>query len=798
MLVGLSRPGDRAARRYALASLLLSSSYLAVCLPREGMAGVERLIVLLLISGTQPGGAIGYHFFLEFPTRLTMRRLWPRLGVILGVGGATLGLTAVLSAYVLSFGPVTAVSWAFLNLQPTEQVVDTCYGTLLTLSVIALVLHKRRAATDSDQKRRVEWVLLGSVVAFVPIVLVNCVGFVALLAGRADWLFSWEHIRLIVVSRVVQVIAPTAFFYAIVKHRLFDIRFVVRQGLRYAFAKNLLRVSLLAPAVLVAYGAFSSPDRSLRQVLLGTRWYPLLIAGSGIALFLRGRVLSWLDRRFFREAYDRAGTIVALVSEVRSADSITDACRLSVRQLDAALHPQAIRVFFRHTAGHGFALEHSLEQPAKPLTIAEGSGLIRFAEASAGAREIPPDASLDPGQVGTDARLVVPMRTGDGDLAGVLVLGEKKSDEPYSQEDRGLLDALGAQLASLYEMLQLRKRVVDEAKARHEVLARLDAKGLDVLRECPSCGACAGASVEFCARDGSTLVLTVPVERTIHGRYRLDRAIGKGGMGVVYEATDLRLDRGVAVKVMSAAGWQGSDPLKRFAREARALARLRHPNVVALFDYGEPAAGGAYLVMELLTGTTLRRQLERVGRLDAGTVASWFSQVFDGVEAAHAAGVIHRDLKPENVFLSSDTSGWLVKILDFGVAKLQAGALAESERLTVSGAVIGTRTYMSPEQLAGLAVDERTDVFSLGLVLLECLTGRRPVDARKTFLALSGSASVEMRRLAAALERCVAGDPAARFPSVAAMKRDLLPLIPSWVDQREPSEPGPSEPTPMM
>src|SRR6185503_15342996 len=203
-------------------------------------------------------------------------------------------------------------------------------------------------------------------------------------------------------------------------------------------------------------------------------------------------------------------------------------------------------------------------------------------------------------------RLVVPMRTAEGRLVGLILLGEKKSELPYGAEDRRLLQAVAAQIAILYENTALKRRVAQQEQARRDVLSRLAPGEINLVRECPRCGACGDATVETCPHDGASLALTLPVDRTVDGKYRLERRIGAGGMGTVYEATDLRLGRRVALKVLLARHFGKPSALRRFEREAQASARLRHPNIVTLHDYGTLGTEGAFLVMELLHGITLR------------------------------------------------------------------------------------------------------------------------------------------------------------------------------------------------
>jgi len=215
------------------------------------------------------------------------------------------------------------------------------------------------------------------------------------------------------------------------------------------------------------------------------------------------------------------------------------------------------------------------------------------------------------------------------------------------------------------------------------------------------------------------------IGRTL-GHYRIVEKIGEGGMGVVFRAHDERLDRDVAIKVLPESVAQDPDRIGRFEREAKAVARLDHPNILAIFDFGADE-GVTYSVTELLEGETLRERLE-VGALGWRKAAESGAAIAEGLAAAHGAGIIHRDLKPDNIFLISDGR---VKILDFGLARdVEAAAPDETHSLTVSrytdpGAVMGTAGYMSPEQVRGERADHRSDIFSLGCVLYETASGRR-------------------------------------------------------------------------
>ncbi len=229
------------------------------------------------------------------------------------------------------------------------------------------------------------------------------------------------------------------------------------------------------------------------------------------------------------------------------------------------------------------------------------------------------------------------------------------------------------------------------------------------------------------------------------GPYRVERSIGGGGMGVVYEAVDTRLDRRVALKLLPLAVSSVPDAKERFVREARAASALDHPNICTIFDIGETEGGRMFIVMAFYDGETLDQRMQR-GALEIGEAQDIAIQVARGLERAHAAGIVHRDIKPANIILTSHGE---VKILDFGVAKM-SGAVD----LTVSGVSPGTPAYMSPEQARGETVDVRSDIWSLAAMLYQMLTGRRPFAGRsevEVYLAIQDQEPVRVGELRAAV-----------------------------------------------
>ena len=211
------------------------------------------------------------------------------------------------------------------------------------------------------------------------------------------------------------------------------------------------------------------------------------------------------------------------------------------------------------------------------------------------------------------------------------------------------------------------------------------------------------------------------------GRYELGASIGSGGFGSVYRGRHVELDKPVAVKVLKARVTAGSEALARFRREGISACRIQHANAVSVLDIGVTPSGVGFLVMELLQGESLHDVLAARGRFRVSRCAEILAPVCDVLAAAHAAGIVHRDIKPSNVFLHRAGRTEVVKVLDFGLAKMAGGAA--EERLTTDGCILGTLAYMAPERFRGAAQDGGADVYSVGVMLYEMLSGRLPFDS---------------------------------------------------------------------
>jgi serine/threonine-protein kinase len=215
--------------------------------------------------------------------------------------------------------------------------------------------------------------------------------------------------------------------------------------------------------------------------------------------------------------------------------------------------------------------------------------------------------------------------------------------------------------------------------------------------------------------------------RILGGRYRLGERLGHGGWGSVYAAVQMDLGRPVAVKVLHDSVALAPDGLVRFEREAKAAAALGHPNIAQVTDFQANAGEPPFLVMELLTGSTLGAKMRATPKMAAGRMAWIAYQMLAGLDVAHKAGIVHRDIKPDNVFLVSMPGVEdFVKLLDFGIAKLSGDG---NEHLTTTGTMLGSPAFMAPEQVRSNQVDHRVDLYAVGATLYLALSGRMPFDA---------------------------------------------------------------------
>ena len=261
----------------------------------------------------------------------------------------------------------------------------------------------------------------------------------------------------------------------------------------------------------------------------------------------------------------------------------------------------------------------------------------------------------------------------------------------------------------------------------------------------------------------------------LSGRYKLEAKLGSGGMSTVYLARDTTLDRPVAVKVMHRGMSEQEDQLQRFRQEARAVAKISHPNLVAVIDAGEDG-GYPYIVFEYVEGETLKRRINRVGALDVQESLAYAIEVGRGLTVAHGRGLVHRDIKPQNVMIDAEGRA---KLTDFGISRQ-----VDQDGMTATGRVLGTTDYVAPEQAMGRGTDQRSDIYSLGVVLFEMLTGSVPFEADSQVGVAMKHVNEELPDVqkerpeisaatALVVERATAKDPGKRYADIGEMIDDL-------------------------
>ena len=312
------------------------------------------------------------------------------------------------------------------------------------------------------------------------------------------------------------------------------------------------------------------------------------------------------------------------------------------------------------------------------------------------------------------------------------------------------------------------------------------------MKICPVCSTEYADDVKFCPNDGQTLRSATPasdlVGQVVADRYHVLKKLGEGGMGQVYLAEHVKMGRRSAIKVMNPAMVHDPDAVARFNREASNASRITHPNVCAIYDFGETADGLIYLAMEFIEGEPLTDLLEREGALPVPRATAIFLQTADALQAAHDLGIVHRDLKPDNIMLTSRKgAGETVKVVDFGIAKAVGGGGDEAgQKVTKTGLVVGTPEFMSPEQLSGDRLDGRSDLYSLALVFYRMLIGKLPFEATSVQETMIKRLTDEPIKLAEArpdlsfpaglqqvLDTALARTPMERYQSVAKFAADV-------------------------
>lgn len=744
VLIVLKRPNDAVARCGAW--LLASVAVFKIVLPYRiaavwrawpALAGAALWIPHLSDFAV---GAVLFTFFANFPRQVVRSRaLW--------VAAWTPMLLALVKPTQFSAEMVYAPEHAAGA--PWQGLLLTVMRASYTAAALTVLMINYRRLIDVNERRRVKILVLGALGGLAPGLLVVASFWLTPRTNLTRSIFASPVTALGTVSLLL---FPASFAYAILRHRLFDVGMMIRQGVQYALARRVIVWLIPAAGALLVVDVVLHGNQPLTSVLRTRGWIYAIAGGlAWVAHRRRQHWLSALDRRFFREQYDARRILHQVAEDVRDGRGFQRVAVKVVAQIDAALHPRFVALLLREPDAMTYdavaasstvepfslrvdsTLASLLRVFGKPLEVSAGVEWLR--------RQLPADEVAMLEQRGID--LLVPIATRPDRAESMLVLGVKRSDEPYSTEDCDLLATIALNLGMLLD--------------RPATAEPID----ETFEECPACGRCYDTA-GHCEHDSSALT-TTRLSRLLAGRYQLDRRLGQGGLGTVYAALDTALERRVAVKVIRDEFLTHADVARRFHREARIAAAFEHPHVVTVFDFGIVAELRAYLVMELLSGRTLRDELRRRTRLPLGDAHRVIRDVCSAIESAHRRHLVHRDLKPENIFLAESDAGSVAKVLDFGLAKMVATVASADTRV---GIVAGTLSYMAPEQLRGEDAGPACDVWALAIVLYEMLTGVHPFSTLE-----APRHAVLSPKLSAFFERALAMKPAERPSSPAEFLR---------------------------
>jgi hypothetical protein len=649
------------------------------------------------------------------------------------------------------------LDWFFFTLLPRkgEGFFYILVFALVSVAIVVLIWKIVRARGQEGRRGRLLLALL--VVSLTPALLEV---LLELTSSRytAYIVAHPAHFRI----RAYVVLFPLLTFpltvpYVILKQKVLDVRSIARRAIQHALARASVALVTVVPlAILVVYIARNADQRV--DELVSGRNFPLLVGISalGVAGFIyRRRLLDAIDRRFFREQYDARRILTLLVDRIRSVHEVGSLASLVSQEIDLALHLEGISMLVLQPK---LGVLVDLKTPSRRLDAS--SPLAHTAQMAVDALDVDLEDPTSPlhrlGEpelrwLGSSGfRLIVPILARDGALLGLVGLGEKKSGLPFLHEDRQLLHAIAGSAAWVLELDLLHAhpwRRTGEAPSEPEDEAL---QPLEPARECGPCGLLHPPHTVFCSNCSRRLVTSHVPYVLPGGRYRFERRIGIGAMGIVYKAIDLSLGRPVAIKTLRYLSPEGATRLRH---EARTAAAVSDPHLAAVYGV-ESWQGTPMLALELLEGGTLGDRIKQAPLSPVETVELGIAMA-GALGRLHQAEILHRDVKPTNIGYDGDGNP---KLMDFGIARavldlddlsdLDDPSTEDDDPLGLAFTspweerepslpitrrrFAGTLSYLSPEALDGDPPDSSFDLWALGVVLYECLLGRKVFGGGET------------------------------------------------------------------
>ena len=693
----------------------------------------RRIPQLSMIAPLYPDAFFPYfvgQFVRAFPERHTHPRADSALRVLVMIAAST--------GWML-FGANALAGWSelesvgLLSLVQRRSTVGTIYWTTvfgLVFAILPLAFVGLGTVTPNDRRRvRLFWTAF--LAAFTPTVLTVMLGAIP---GFGPTVTRWAvSLRGQFVLQLPLVSLPVTVGYAVLVRQLLPWRVVVRRAVQYLLTRWTISAACIVPTTAVLVDAYLHRRETIADVFSGQLLW--LLAGAGlaaVALFAREDLLHSIDRYFFREAYDARRVLVDLGEQIRGARRVDELVAWLTSGIDRALQPDATAVLVRDAKGEDFvSLFGSVEPLPASSVIAELLGPtsdpldVQLDDPTSPLRLVPPAERQ--WLVDSRSRLLVPLHSSEQILVGLITLAERKSELPYSQEDRWLLSAIADAGALTIENHAIRRGPVEASDWWHVGLTPRHGRAA----ECPDCGTVYSPDRRSCLECGTTLGPS-EIPEVLFGKFRFETRVGRGAMGIVYRARDLALERVVAIKTLP-----GTSPehAQRLRLEAKTMAAVMHRNLALIYGV-ESWRGRPMLVCEFMSHGTLAERLAN-GRVPWPEALSLGVSLAEALHVIHSAGLLHRDLKPTNIGYAQDG---VPKLLDFGLVYLLsqaqpsemgtpirgAEASVDQSALSMSRRLVGTPLYLSPEACLGHRPNVSFDLWSLNVLLLEVVAGRHP------------------------------------------------------------------------
>ena len=631
----------------------------------------------------------------------------------------------------------------------------------------------------------------GLVMGIAPMVLIVIADYLTILLGASGLLA--DRGRLLFFGSLVYasfMTVPVTAAYAVRAHRVFELKVTLRRTVQHLLARTTLLTLTVLPIAGLAVHLYLNRNQSLAALTSGGRGLTLVLlaTGASILLLIRAPVLRALNQALFREEADLQGALARVGPRLRTAETTDEVLDHLMAETQGVFQAPGAFFLLRSSEGDAFCPARGTARPLNKesalvaLTLEDGKPITTDPRDPHSIFPWLPEAERQ-WVVDSNAALVAPSKGASGEVFGFLGLGPKRSDRPFSRDEHAFLEALCTTVSMALENRALRGSVAEPL-----AVGASD----EPAKECPQCGLVATSEDTACPCGAALQKASIP--SVLQGKFRLERVLGRGAMGVVYLAEDLALLRRVALKTLPRISAELS---LRLRAEARSMAAVTHPNLAFIFG-AESWRGVPVLVMEYLAGGTLTQRLGEpapvVDTLKLGVALA------EALESMHAQGVLHRDVKPSNIGF---TTAGVPKLLDFGLARIldeSLGALppadslrgpakrvvAKRSELTGSDHIVGTPLYLPPEALSGHPASRSQDLWSLSMVLYEAIAGHHPLRTPTGLdLKAVGKPLPDIRQfrqdcprpVAEMFQETLAPEMGRRFTTAAQMRERLANLI---------------------